>query len=137
DFISFYAQGPCGNINHVNTRSRDRLTSEQIGARLAEEAIKVKNHLTELRNYNLAARSEIVYAPLQHYTKEDLQWANQLHPENLYNESSFFLRRRPMKIRSLARMRVNEAVPPTVPSGEWKIPLEVQAFQIHHDLAVV
>lgn len=42
-----------------------------------------------------------------------------------------------MKIRSLARMRLNEAVPPTIPSGEWKIPLEVQTFQIHEDLAVV
>ena len=42
-----------------------------------------------------------------------------------------------MKVRSLARMRQKEAVPPTIPSGEWKIPLEIQAFQIHDDLAIV
>ena len=42
-----------------------------------------------------------------------------------------------MKIRSLDRMRKNEAIPPTVPSGEWKIPLEIQVFQINEDLAIV
>ena len=137
NFVSVYGQGPCGNINHVNIRSKNRLTSEEIGSGLAEAISKNMEELEEVQNYHLAAQSEIVYAPLQHYTEEDLRWANQLHPENLYDESAFFGRRRPMKVRSLARMRKNEAVPPTIPSGEWKIPLEVQAFQIHEDLAIV
>lgn len=42
-----------------------------------------------------------------------------------------------MKIRSLQRMHEKEAVPPTVPSGTWNIPLEIQAFRISEDLAIV
>lgn len=137
DFVSIYGQGPCGNLNHVDIRTRDRLTSEQIGKSLAEGVLGGLDGLKDLQGYRLATNSEIVYAPLQHFTPEELQWANQMDPENLYGESDFFKRRRPMKIRSLDRMRKNEAVPPTVPSGEWKIPLEVQVFQIHPDLAIV
>lgn len=136
-FISVYGQGACGNINHVNIRSRDRLTSSQIGRGLAQAILKNNHKLTDLKNGILKVQSEIVHAPLQHFTAQDLQWANQAQPENLYGESAFFERRRPMKVRSLARMRQKEAVPPTIPSGEWKIPLEIQAFQIHDDLAIV
>lgn len=136
-FVPIYGQGPCGNINHVDIRTRDRLTSEQIGEGLAKGVLGELGSLKDLQGYQLKTKSEIVYAPLQHFTPEELEWANQTNPENLYDENDFFRRRRPMKIRSLDRMRKNEAIPPTVPSGEWKIPLEIQVFQIHEDLAIV
>ncbi len=136
-FVSIYGQGPCGNINHVDIRTRSRLTSEEIGAGLANAILQSLDSLEAAGKHDLSVKSEIVYAPLQHYTEEDLRWANQLTPENLYGESAFFERRRPMKIRSLSRMRKQEAVPPTVPSGEWKIPLEIQVFQICEDVAIV
>ena len=60
-----------------------------------------------------------------------------MHPSDLYGESEFFQLRRPMKIRSLARIRNNEAIPPTVPSGKWTLPLEVQVFQVNSDVAIV
>lgn len=42
-----------------------------------------------------------------------------------------------MKIRSLQRIREKEAVPPTVPSGTWHIPLEVQVIRLSDEAAIV
>lgn len=137
EFISLYGQGACGNLNHVNVRKKEQLTSESIGVDLASNVLTNMPNLENLAGYSLKVASEIVYAPLQHFTEKELQWANQMHPSDLYGESEFFQLRRPMKIRSLARIRNNEAIPPTVPSGKWTLPLEVQVFQVNSDVAIV
>ncbi len=42
-----------------------------------------------------------------------------------------------MKIRSLARIRAEEVVPPTIESEPWTLPVEVPAFQLSNEVAVV
>ncbi len=42
-----------------------------------------------------------------------------------------------MKIRSLEKIRMNEAVAPTIDTEPWVVPLEVQAFKISEEIAVV
>ncbi len=137
DFFTLYGQGACGNINHVNANIKPRLTSQEIGEKLAAIVKDNVDKLKPIQKPDLAVKSEMVYVPLQDFTKEELAWASDRNAAPLYDESAFFNRRRPMKIRSLQRIHENEAVPPTVPSATWHVPLEVQAIRISDQLAIV
>src|SRR5690606_13394204 len=130
DFVSVFAPGACGDINHVNIeKGSKRLSSEEIGNRLAAV---VKEEISNLQKWDhvvLASDSEFVYAPLQQFSEEELAWATPEVQDSLYNESAFLTRRRAVKIRSLHRMQSSgEAIPPTIGKGSWTIPLEVQVF---------
>lgn len=137
DFVSIFSPAPCGDINHVDAIGKRRPSSEEIGARLGRAVVGQANHMKPLVGASLAALTEYVYAPGQNFSPEELTWAHQDQAELLYNDSKFLERRRRLKIRSLERLRRTEAVPPTVADEQWKLPLEVQAFKVSDDLAVV
>jgi len=136
-FISLYAQGPSGNINHINVRNPKHLTSEEIGNGLANAITEQLSSLESAKSIRLAAASTYVYAPLQDYNEAELTWAKNRASRSKYGEIGLFARRRPMKIRSLEKIRMNEAVAPTIDTEPWVVPLEVQAFKISDDVAVV
>jgi neutral ceramidase len=139
EFVSIFGPGACGDINHVNVkRGSKRLSTEEIGNRLAAAVKEELPKLQKLDHAVLAAESEFVYAPLQQFSEEELVWAGSASQDSLYNESAFLTRRRAVKIRSLHRMQsIGEAIPPTIGKGPWIIPLEVQVFRIGDDAAVV
>ncbi len=138
DVVSLFLQGTSGDLNHVNVRKdAERLKTVPMGERLAQEILDMQNTLTTGEAPRLAASSEFVYPPLQSYSEEELRWANDLKANPKYGESGLFQMRRPMKIRSLARIRAGEAVPPTIESEPWCVPVEVQAFQLSNEVAVV
>ncbi len=135
-FVSVFAAGACGNINHVDVSgSIPRPSSEVIGKALAQ-AVE-PDQLKALGIGKFESLSSIVYAPLQHFTQKELEWAHQEEAPPLYVESAFLERRRRLKIRSLERMRRTEAIPPTIGERPWKIPLEVQVFRIGNEFAIV
>lgn len=136
-FITIYGQGACGDLNHINVQKNTQRSSSEIGELLASSVIKNLENLHPVSSPSLKTKSEMVYAPLQDITKEEMEWAHDRNADPLYEESAFFNRRRPMKIRSLKRIREKEAVPPTVPSGTWHIPLEVQVIRLSDDAAIV
>lgn len=136
-FTTIYGQGACGNLNHIDVRQKPQRSSEEIGQILASAVEKNLENLQLISSPSLAVKSEMVYAPLQDFTKEELVWAQDRDADPLYDETAFFNRRRPMKIRSLQRIREKEAVPPTVPSGNWHIPLEVQVIRLSDEAAIV
>lgn len=138
DVVSLFLQGASGDLNHVNTaKGSERLKTPTIGGRLAEEVLGLKDGATAVKAPTLDASSEFVYAPLQSYSEEELRWAQNLEATSKYGESGLFQLRRPMKIRSLARIRAEEAVPPTVEAEPWALPVEVQAFRLSDEVAVV
>jgi neutral ceramidase len=137
NFVAIFAAAPCGDINHVDAIGKRRPSSEDIGTRLGRAVIGELNNLTRIDGTSLAALTEYVYAPCQEFSPEELAWAHQEQSEPIYNDSKFLERRRRLKIRSLERLRRTEAVPPTVEIDQWKLPLEVQAFKISDDLAIV
>lgn len=139
DFISLFAPGACGDINHVNVKKGSkRLSSQEIGNRLAVAVQKEIPTLQKLDHVVLASDAEFVYAPLQQFSEEELSWALPESQDSLYNESAFLTRRRAVKIRSLHRMQSSgEAIPPTIGKGPWTIPLEIQVFSIGDNVAVV
>lgn len=136
NFVSIYGQGTCGNLNHVNIKKKKQLTSEEIGFALADEVERQLPVMRTIDRPDLTMKSEIVYAPLQHYTEAELAQAKTKKP--FYEEeASFFQLRRSMKIRSLERIRKFEAIPPTVQSGSWMVPAEVQVIKLNEDVAIV
>ncbi len=137
-FVSVFAAGACGNLNHVDvTGIIPRPSSEVIGKTLTQVISKAIEEAQPIETDNFDTRSSVIYAPLQHFTKEELDWANQEDAPPLYAESGFLERRRRLKIRSLERMRRTEAISPTIGNQPWKIPLEVQVFRIGEDFAIV
>lgn len=143
DYISIFGAGACGNLNHVDVNSKDRKTSQEIGSSLASIVKELDAEKKSIINEKLYAFGEYVYVPLQSYSENELEWANQERGPALYTEnpslgkSTFLERRRRLKIRSLERMRREEAVPPTVEKEGWYLPLEVQVFAIGKELAIV
>ena len=137
DFVSIFGAAPCGDINHVDPIGNRRPSSKDIGTKLGRTVVGALNDLTPLDGTSLEVLTEYVYAPCQAFSPEELAWAHQEEADPLYNDSEFLERRRRLKIRSLERLRRTEAVSPTVAMEEWKLPLEVQAFKISEDLAIV
>ncbi|MEX2512154.1 MAG: neutral/alkaline non-lysosomal ceramidase N-terminal domain-containing protein [Cyclobacteriaceae bacterium] len=139
EFVSVFAAGACGNINHVDvTGNIPRPSSQEIGEMLAASVGKNFQKSREIQTDQLKAESKVIFAPLQHFTQEELEWSNKesgMPP--IYKESSFLERRRRLKIRSLERMRRTEAIPPTIGDQPWMIPLEIQVFTIGEDFALV
>ena len=140
DFVSLFAAGACGNINHIDvTGTRETIkTSSEIGEILSSTIVQSANNFEKVNGTDLKALSRVIYAPIQNYSMEELEWAIQdTGTSPLYVEKAFLERRRKLKIRSLERMRRTEAVSPTIGDQGWKIPLEIQVFQMSKDIAIV
>lgn len=137
NFISIFAAAACGDINHVDAMQKKRLSSEEIGVELGKVVLEQVDNLERTDRVSLEGLSDFVYAPCQEFSAEELSWAHSENVDPIYNDTKFLERRRRLKIRSLERLRRTEAVPPTISIDQWKLPLEVQAFRISDDLAVV
>lgn len=135
-FISVFALGACGNLNHVDIKNPDnKLTTARIGETLAEKFISGVPSLSPAAG-PFRSGHRFVYLPLQHYTAEELGFADN-KIQSLYPDTPFLTKRRRLKIKSLESMRQTEAVPPSIGTEPWHIPLEVQVFGLGKDLAIV
>ena len=143
DFISIFLQGASGNINHIDVvagshQEGSGTVTQRIGEKLAFVVREEISSLKKSAYPSLAVRSEVVYAPLQQYTEEELHWALNEDREPLYEERPFLQNVRARKIRWLEDMKNNgEAIPPTAGTGPWTLPLEVQVFRVGEDAAIV
>lgn len=140
DFVSLFAAGACGNINHIDVSGtrQGRKNSAEIAEILSSTIIKNMDKFHRINGPTLKISSSVIYAPIQRYSPEELEWAiKEAGAPPLYKETAFLERRRRLKIRSLERIRRTEAVPPTIADQPWRIPLEVQVFQLGEELAVV
>lgn len=138
DFVSVFLQGASGDLNHIDVRKEgERLTTALIGSRLADCVHGQQSRLVPVSKPGLAASSEFVYAPLQAYQEAELAWAKDGEAVSPFGETGLFKLRRPMKIKSLERIRQSEAIPPTIGTEPWTLPVEVQVFRLGDDVAVV
>lgn len=143
EFVSVFGMGTSGDINHIDVvdathQSGAVRVTERIGETLAAIVKEEMPNLRKTGNAILAVRSEFVYAPLQDYSEKELRWALQEERGPIYEERSFLQGMRANKIRHLKNMRDSgEAIPPTVGTGEWSIPVEVQVFQVGENAAIV
>jgi neutral ceramidase len=72
EVLSIFAAGCCGDINHVDPRSKDRNKTELIGASLGESIQKQLAHLKRLEQPTLFVKSQVVQLPLQEATQEEV-----------------------------------------------------------------
>jgi len=125
NFVLLFGTGTCGDINHIDVTSKQRLKTEYIGRTLAE-TIKTKTaSLQAVTEPALAVRSEIVHVPIQHYQPEKLTWARENIKKVGSEELPFLEQVEAYKILEI-EMRPGET-----------IGLEVQVFRLSHDVAVV
>ena len=143
DFVSIFGMGTSGDLNHIDVieashQEGSESVTQRIGESLAAAFKEEIPNLNRADNPLLAVRSEFIYAPLQEYTEEELQWALKEESGLLYEERTFLKNMRKRKIRSLENMRSSgEAIPPTVGTGKWTLPVEVQVIQVGENAAIV
>jgi len=78
DLISLFANGCCGNINHVDPLASERNSAEFIGNALGTTIAESVPRLAEVAEPRLQIRREEVRLPLQHSTTEQLARSKQL-----------------------------------------------------------
>jgi hypothetical protein len=74
DFISAFAAGTCGDLNHINVNKKEPIKGFDVAERLGTTlGATVKSaHLTHITNPNFAVRSTTLQIPLQVPTPEQL-----------------------------------------------------------------
>ncbi|QDU00206.1 neutral/alkaline non-lysosomal ceramidase N-terminal domain-containing protein [Gimesia aquarii] len=132
NFISVFAEGTAGDINHIDIKNknqlRGRLEVERIGNKLADTIIHAIRTSRSLDKPELAVKSETVFAPFEPIGKAR------------YNEAIHLLRNqkslRVPFLKLVAAWRDCHRYHHTLHYGDRK-PLEVQAIRLDRDSAVV
>ena len=78
DYVSMFANGCCGNINHVDPNSETRNTTEFIGTALGKTIAAAVPQLAKIAAPRLQVRRDVVKLPLQQSTAEQLARSKQL-----------------------------------------------------------
>lgn len=147
DFKSVFAAGTCGDINHVNPRSKDRNKPYVIGSRLGDAFLKEVDTLRTVKS-SLCVKRHVVSVPMKSFTEKELVWALDLIAKDKAGAKLPFLDEvKAYNIRLLALLRDgtgsdNEGgqgwgtSSSLVGIGE-SMPVEVQVIQVGEDTAVV
>lgn len=122
--VLLFGTGTCGDINHIDVTTKDRLKTDYIGNTLAE-TVAAKAGSLIYDQPALAVRSEVVEVPLQHYGPEKVAWAHENIKKVGTSEITFLKQVEAYKILAI-EMRNSRT-----------IPLEVQVFRLSRDVAVV
>lgn len=125
DFVSFFGEGTCGDINHVDVSIRGRRTADEIGGMLGETVLDRLANLPAVEQPSLAIRSQFVDAVLQQYDAAEIEAAAELMERVADRQVAFLERVKAYKIMALGLR------------GEPTIPLEVQAVRLSDEVAVV
>lgn len=123
EFVSLFGAGTCGDINYVDVSTPKTRTTEEIGTMLARTVLSEVPHLRPLENPTLGASRVRYPATLQRFSPEQVAQARKdlERPEAL----PFLKRVEATSIIALERM----------PEKTW--PIEIQAFRLSPDVAVV
>jgi hypothetical protein len=125
DFVSIFGAGTCGDINHVDVRIKGRRSTEEMGTMLAETVVAHLPKLVQVKEPSLAVRRAVVDAPLQNYAPEETARARERMAKIGSREMPFLDQVETAKIFDLALRRDDST------------PLEVQAFRLSADVAIV
>ncbi|MGE5194369.1 MAG: neutral/alkaline non-lysosomal ceramidase N-terminal domain-containing protein, partial [Deltaproteobacteria bacterium] len=72
DVISIFGTGCCGDINHVDPRSRERNKADLIGNSIGESIQRQLGELRPVERPDLVVKSRVVRLPLQDATKDEV-----------------------------------------------------------------
>ncbi|MBC8114419.1 MAG: neutral/alkaline non-lysosomal ceramidase N-terminal domain-containing protein [Candidatus Saccharimonas sp.] len=72
EVVSIFGTGCCGDINHVNPRSKERNKADFIGNSIGESIQKQLTQLKRLERTDLVVKSRAIRLPLQDATKDEV-----------------------------------------------------------------
>jgi neutral ceramidase len=124
-FVSLFGTGTCGDINHFDVTTTTQRTAEQIGTQLAETVKKGLTNVAAVKQPSLAIAREIVAAPIQKYTADEIARAKETMVKAESGGVPFLEQVRATKIMDLQLRKGNT------------LPLEVQAVRFGNDVALV
>ena len=128
-FVSLFGNGTCGDINHINFMSAHAqpggVETRRIGQALAARVQAELPKLKPIGCPRLGGRTEIVLAPLQKYTSEEIAWAKASMEKIGTDKLSFLDQVKAYKIMDL-QLRKGD-----------RLPILVQVLRLSDDVAVV
>jgi neutral ceramidase len=127
EFKLLFGAGTCGDINHIDVTTRNRRPTDKIGLLLSETIGKMieEGSLKRVDEPSLAVRSAKVEAPLQRFSEAERAQARKNMELVGGRELPFLEQVRACTIMDLERR------------GADTLPLEVQAFRLGPDTAIV
>lgn len=149
EFLSIFATGCCGDINHVNPGRRERNKSDFIGTSLGTTALGALERLDQLKQSELRVKSRTVRLPLQDATPEEVAHSIDVLDAAKRKEKVEFL----AQVTAYKKLMLDQYrhSPPFAKAAEhitWglsralsgigdSLPVEVTVIAVGRDLAVV
>ncbi len=124
DFVLLFGNGACGDINHIDVTTKERLKTETIGTTLGRTVAAGLSQAKALDKPRLAAGRAVIEVPVQKFTPAELEQAKKDMDKIGARDLSFLEQVRAYKIVDIQ-------------SRGSSIPLEVQAFRLSDEVAVV
>jgi len=125
EFTLLFGTGTCGDINHIDVTRKERLKTETIGRTLGKTIAESLEELGAVDSPSLAVRHQVVHAPLQEFTPEEVAQAEKDIHKVGTRELSFL-----DQVKAYKTLAVKWRGGPT-------LPLEVQVFRLSDEVAVV
>ena len=125
DFVSLFGSGTCGDINHVDTATKERNKTEEIGVLLAESVAKAMPTLKPVAKPSLAVKHKVIHVQKQQYSAEQIAQAKKDMDQVGDRGVSF-----PSRVEAYKIVALQDYVGETVP-------LEIHAFRLGPGLAIV
>jgi hypothetical protein len=129
NFSLLFGTGTCGNINHRDVSTQEQRTADTIGPMIGESILAAiqEGRIERETEPALAVRTAKVAAPLRSYTDEQTAKAKADLPRVGTRELSFLESVEACTIADIDRLK----------KAGYPGELEVQAFRLDHDTAVV
>lgn len=125
EFVSLFGAGTCGDINHIDVSVKGRRPTAEIGTLLGQTVARQLPELPPITQPSLAVRRAVVDWPLQQYGPDEVQTARETMERVGDSRVPFLERVKAAKITDLQNR------------GTKTLPLEVQAFRLGPELAIV
>ena len=123
DFVLLFGTGTCGDINHIDVTTKDRLKPEVIGATLAGTVAAAQSKA--IAKPSLAVKRAVVEVPIQTFTAAEIEQARKDMDKIGTSDLPFLDQVKAYKIMDVQAR------------GGSTIPLEVQAFRLSDEVAIV
>jgi len=124
DFVLLFGNGACGDINHIDVTSKERLKTDVIGQTLGRTVAASLEHARTIAGPCLAVGRAVVEVPAQQFTPAEIEQARKDMDKIGTGDLSFLDQVRAYKITDIQ-------------SRGATIPLEVQVFRLNDEVAVV
>ncbi len=125
DFVLLFGTGTCGDINHIDVTTKERLKPDYIGATLGCTVAAGVTQAKTVGKPTLAVRRAVVEVPMQTFTTAEIEQARKDMDKVGTDDLPFLDQVRAYKIVDIQGR----------PGAT--IPLEVQAFRLSEEVAVV